>query len=103
MEEVPLDKIAQEGFSELTPESGARGSQQPEKGAPSDGTPKCLRPAAGKALRGSGGGQPRREGSGQVRVTMMRLERQARARPHKAQPAMGKMTESSEEQERASY
>lgn len=31
----------------------------------------------------------------------MRLERQARARPHKAQPAMGKMTESSEEQERA--
>lgn len=35
------------------------------------------------------------------RVTVMRLERQARARPHKAQPAMGKMTESSEEQERA--
>lgn len=27
MEEVPLDKMAQEGFSELTPESGARGSQ----------------------------------------------------------------------------
>lgn len=58
MEEVPLDKMAQEGFSELTPESRARGSQATVREGCSPVTaPQAPETSSGKGLRRSWGGQ----------------------------------------------
>ena len=58
MEEVPLDKMAQEGFSEVTPESGVRGSQAAAReGCSPETAPRAPETSGRKGLRKSWGGQ----------------------------------------------
>lgn len=68
MEEVPLDKMAQEGFSELTPESGARGSQATAREGCSPATaPQAPETSSRKSTQEEQGWPgPRGEGSGRV-------------------------------------
>lgn len=67
MEEVPLDKTAQEGFSELTPESGARGSQATAREGGLATAPQVPETSSRKSAQEERGGQgPVGEGSGQV-------------------------------------
>ena len=103
MEEVPLDKMAQEGFSDVTPESGARGSQAAAReGCSPETAPRAPETSSRKGLRKSWGGQ----GPGEKEVAKWQGDHDEAGETGTCQTTQGtashgKMMESNEEQERA--